>query len=1013
MISLRILLFFLLLYNSLLGVNGQQFPSAHYSTLDGLPNNAIRSLFVDSRGLLWIGTENGLSKMENGIFTNFSESDGLAFNSCWAIAEDEMGHMWFGSYGGGLTKFDGEKFYGFSKEDGLINNKIRQLYSYNGKIYVGTTNGLSIIDIRTNKVVSIKESQSDHDQNFISGFFTYGDQIYYTTFGNGTYQVLETDAFLGIKKLNEHNLVYSIGQFDDFILASNKGITEKFRVEDFLADNDKSKTFGHSINWQYVKDNRGTLFSAAWGLYTKDGGLYKIENERMVDMSHAFGITSKVILALAYDREKNVLYAGSNDKGLYAVRLDPTILFHPFGERTVLGFEENKAHRIILHHEGIGFINKSTEEIREITQRDFVDRKDAYVKNNPMMLPKHEDHFFELDFTISAPDVEFYEIHAQGENIWVNTNIGIYEFSGNGELLNYLPIHSYCIGFTPEGKLLESNPYGGVRIFENVAKMKFTHYSDRLPDIPVQLSKIESTENALYFASVFHGLYKYVNGKFTSLYRHNIWNEEKLKRLHHSGDGKLVIASEFGDVYVAESDPTFRILKKIDREVIVGNNVLFLESFQDHLLIGTERGLNIYKDGRIRYVDEEQGLLNRLFTGAKVIGDQLYMGTSSGYYIIELEEMLKVKDYSFQLALTTVNINHEPSPTTDYSWFSYKHNTLELPHNQNTIYLEFKPVGHLFPDKLQYRYRLQPGADWSPYRPETRLDLPYLPYNTYNLEVEVYDRHTGRSSIYPLINFTIHPPLYLRPWFIILLIVLFLLNMWGLYLFRVRILREREQKKAAIEKRLVETKLEALCSQMNPHFTFNAINSIQYFILKNDTDKALNYLGKFSRLIRNTLDNSSKQRISLQEEIAYLQSYMAIENSRVENRIQLKLELDKSIDPKSVYIPPMLIQPFIENVFVHAFDSSHPDPQLQLTFYRSEGDILTCRIKDNGMGINPSRANKFHESKGLKLVKERLQLLPGSENNSLIINSEPNEGTDVTIMFSILYEQPDKEIIFV
>jgi len=1011
MTSVRLTIFFILILSTIISVRGQQYPSAHYTTLDGLPNNAIRSLFLDSRGLLWIGTENGLSKMENGNFTNFNESDGLAFNSCWAIAEDDLGHMWFGSYGGGLSKFDGEKFSSFTRYDGLINNKIRQLYSHKGKIYVGTTNGLSIIDANTNIIVSIKETISDHSQNFISGFFTHNDQVYYTTFGNGTYQVIQTDGKYGVKKMHGHNLIYSIGQFGDMILASNKGVTEKFKKADFVTEAADSRVFGHSINWQYVKDNQDNIYSAAWGLYTKDGGLYKIENERMINMNHAFGITSKVILALTYDNDRNVLYAGSNDKGLYAVRLDPTILFQPFEERAVLGFEENKTHRVILHHEGVSLIDKTSGDVREITQGHFADRKNTYVRNHARTLPRHEDHYFELDFDISAPDVEFYEVHTQKGNFWVNTNIGIYEFDIKGQLLNYLPIHSYCIGFTPDGRLLESNPYGGVRIFNNLAKMDFEHYSDRLPNVPVQLSTIEGTDNALYFASVFHGLYKYVNGRFTSLYRENIWNEEKLKRLHHSGEGRLVIATEFGDVYIAESMPSFKILIKIDRDEIVGNNVLFLESYNGHFLIGTERGLNIYKDGRIRYVDEEQGLLNRLFTEAKVMGDKLYMGTSSGYYMIELDELLKEKEYRFDLALTAVNINHEPSPSTDFRWFTYKHQSLDLPHNQNTVYLEFKPVGHLFPDKLQYRYRLQPGADWSPYRQESRLELPYLPYNFYNIEVEVYDRHTGKASIFPLLNFTIHPPLYLRPWFIILLIILFLLNMWGLYIFRIRKLREREQKKAAIEKRLAETKLEALCSQMNPHFTFNAINSIQYFILKNDTDKALTYLGKFSRLIRNTLDNSSKQRISLQDEIAYLQSYMAIENSRVENRIQLKLELDKQIDPKSVYLPPMLIQPFIENVFVHAFDISHPDPLLHLTFYLHEGDLLICRIKDNGMGINPLRANKFHESKGLKLVKERLQLLPNSENNSLDIKSVPNEGTDVTIIFSAYSEGAEKEVV--
>jgi len=1006
MTSVRILLCLIVFHTNFSSIYGQQYPSVHYTTLDGLPNNAIRSLFIDSRGHLWIGTENGVSKMENGTFENFNEDDGLAFNSCWAIEEDAVGNVWFGSYGGGLSKFDGEKFYAYTRNDGLINNKVQKLFSYKDKVYIGTSNGLSIMDIRTNKIVSVEESVSDHTQNYISGFFTHHERIFYTTYGNGTYEILSSDHNPKIKKTHQHSLIYAIGVFDDVLYASNKGLVEKFMLQDFVDQASDPKTFGHSVNWDYVKDNQGNLYTASWGIYTKDGGLYKIEEDRMVDMGHAFGIDSKVILATAFDKSKNILYAGSNDKGLYAVRLDPSILFHSFDERTVIGFEENATQRVILHHSGVSLIDKNTGESYEVTQEQFSIRKNQYVQKNRNSLPKHEDHFFELDFSITAPDIEFYEIHQQKENFWVNTNIGIYEFNRRGKILNYLPIHSYCIGFTPGGRLLESNPYGGVRIFDDVAAMKFTHYSDTKAHTPVQLSKIESTDNSLYFSSVFHGLYKYEKGKFTSLYRENTWNEEKLKRLHHSGEGILVIASEFGDVYVAQSEPSFKILNTISREDIVGNSVLFLESYDGHLLIGTEKGLNIYKDGRIRYVDEEQGLLNRLFTSAKVMGKELYIGTSNGYYIVQLEELLKTRDFNFQLALTAVNINHVPSPKTDFSWFTFKHASMDLPHNQNTLFFEFKPIGHIFPDKLQYRYRLRPGAEWSPYRDETRLDLPYLPYDTYNIEVEVLDRHTGRANIYPLIDFTIHPPVYLRSWFIILLIVLFLMNMWGLYIFRVRLLREREQKKAAIEKRLVETKLEALCSQMNPHFTFNAINSIQYFILKNDTDKALTYLGKFSRLIRNTLDNSSKQRITLQEEIAYLQSYVAIENSRVENRITFRLELDKRIDPKSVYLPPMLIQPFIENVFVHAFDISHPDPLLHLAFHFNEGDVLTCRIKDNGVGINPSRANKFHESKGLKLVKERLQLLPGSLNNALVVNSIPNEGTDVTLRFAIFYEEP-------
>ena len=118
------------------GVKAQQIPSSNFTTVDGLPNNAIRSLLVDSRGILWVGTENGVSKFENGVFQNFYQSDGLGFNSCWAIAEDKNGNIWFGSYGGGFSVFDGKKFQVFTSEDGLADDRIRHFYPYKDKMQI-------------------------------------------------------------------------------------------------------------------------------------------------------------------------------------------------------------------------------------------------------------------------------------------------------------------------------------------------------------------------------------------------------------------------------------------------------------------------------------------------------------------------------------------------------------------------------------------------------------------------------------------------------------------------------------------------------------------------------------------------------------------------------------------------------------------------------------------------------------------------------------------------------------
>ena len=156
----------------------QTVPSKNYTTLEGLSNNAVKSLFLDSRGLLWIGTENGVSLLQSGKITNFYESDGLAFNSCWAITEDNQGNIWFGSYGGGISKFDGSKFIPLGIPEGLLDGRIRHFFPYKNKIFIGTENGLSIIDINTHQVIGIQESISDNPQSYISGFFLHQDYLY-------------------------------------------------------------------------------------------------------------------------------------------------------------------------------------------------------------------------------------------------------------------------------------------------------------------------------------------------------------------------------------------------------------------------------------------------------------------------------------------------------------------------------------------------------------------------------------------------------------------------------------------------------------------------------------------------------------------------------------------------------------------------------------------------------------------------------------------------------------------
>ena len=275
-----------------------------------------------------------------------------------------------------------------------------------------------------------------------------------------------------------------------------------------------------------------------------------------------------------------------------------------------------------------------------------------------------------------------------------------------------------------------------------------------------------------------------------------------------------------------------------------------------------------------------------------------------------------------------------------------------------------------------------------------------MPSGRYKLLIEGKNIGTGVLFKTKTISILITPPFWKTWWFTTICILVLLLLGFISYKKRIQYIKEREQAKGAIQKRLVETKMEALQSQMNPHFIFNAMNSIQHFIIDNNTDEALMYMGEFSKLIRQTLNNSSKQRISLADEIQYLQTYIHLENMRFKDAIDYKFTIPQSLDTYEVTLPPMLIQPFVENVFVHAFDSNSVNPTLDILF-RQTDNLLLCEIKDNGKGMAKDNLNKLYASKGIKLVEERINLLQQNNSDPILIKSTQDKGTTVLLILQV------------
>ena len=222
-----------------------------------------------------------------------------------------------------------------------------------------------------------------------------------------------------------------------------------------------------------------------------------------------------------------------------------------------------------------------------------------------------------------------------------------------------------------------------------------------------------------------------------------------------------------------------------------------------------------------------------------------------------------------------------------------------------------------------------------------------------------------------------------------------------------RVAREKELMEA--NKKMGEMKLMALRSVMSPHFIFNVLNSIQYYIAKSDRLNAINYLSTFSKLIRNVLTHSVDNMINLEDEIDLLKNYVSLEQIRFEDKFDVEFDIDPGLDISSIEIPSLLLQPYVENAIIHGLYNKIGRGKVKISFYE-KGENIEVIIEDDGVGRDAARrlSDKSvtkHKSMGIKLTEERLQLIGeegGASFETLDLYDEDSPaGTQVRIRLKV------------
>ncbi|MDF1696048.1 MAG: histidine kinase [Saprospiraceae bacterium] len=304
---------------------------------------------------------------------------------------------------------------------------------------------------------------------------------------------------------------------------------------------------------------------------------------------------------------------------------------------------------------------------------------------------------------------------------------------------------------------------------------------------------------------------------------------------------------------------------------------------------------------------------------------------------------------------------------------------IEIPYDSKSIDISFQGIYFPSAKGLQYSYRLR-GLDdkWVDIGDNRQVILTGLSSGNYTFEVKVGQPET--TSTITALNLIVATPFYTSWWFILLMALLLMALIYTLYFFRIQQIKKETQDQIAVDKKIAELELSALRAQMNPHFMFNSLNSIKNFILSSRPLEASEYLSNFAHLIRMILQNSKKSTISIEEELETLELYVELEQMRFDKAFTFECIDNDELPLDQIRIPPMILQPYIENAIWHGLMHKEGNRKLELRFEKIDEKYIRCIIEDNGVGRKAANERKDasmqrYKSMGMGITKERVDII--------------------------------------
>jgi len=955
-------LFFIFLLLSYICVS----QNPYHFTIDktsGLPSNSVYDIFQDSKGFMWFATGKGLTKYDGNYFKTFT-ADFQTSKSGSCIAEDDFGRIWYANFDGflyyvekGIIKALPQKtslgYYRF----GIIKNEL----------FLIQPNAVFVYDLKT-LTIKYKHKISDKQISFCYAtsekFYALGDFLY--EFGSENV-IIKHDLPNNFYKNIVTPIMNKLGRK---LIINSKSSAVFYSFENGLFSKSKLTNSADFIQNTAIIDN------AIW--VCTPNGIYKKD---LVSNQHK-----------SYFSYQNISYAFKDKNSNYWVStLNKGVLF-------IKDFSNNF---IDLQPKPISLV-LTKNEIYIGSEKDLIYKLNIDNLKTEIIHQSKSNHAISQIFVDTISNNIFFNsfkfnILNKYNKIINNYSIAIKDIKKVDEKYFSFAASGLLGIFYVDENLKSSWDF----IFEKNKNEAFSGFNQSLllTNTNGKSTEYNPTNNTIYYATN--------NGLIA------ITNDGKSKEIKHQNQTVFLIKiQKYKDKIIGLSTSEKLYSINSNNEISEFNLPDFIAKEKFSRFFIRNQFCYLFTEKSIYEFDFESQKTQKILsisndievTDVVLKNNQLFFATSKGIVIKNRNEIDNFPKPS--LIINEIQINGKRIELNQVT---------ALNPDQNDVEINFSTLAFVPNESYPVSYKIN-NSDWKTLDfSDKNLKLSSLSPGKYNIQLAINDNNSKIDL--QTIQFTIKKPFWLHPFFIIGFVAIFMGFIYWIYNLQIRKIEKRnllQLEKVNLEKNLNQSKLKAIKSQMNPHFFYNALNTIQSYILSNDKKQAVNYLSKFSNLTRTILEMSEKETISIAEEVKTLGLYLDIEKARFEEDFEYQILVDKKIDAENIKIPTMLLQPYVENAVKHGLLHKQGKKLVTIHFQKIDKHIRIS-VDDNGIGRQKSAElnaikNKNHQSFASEATQNRVNLLNQYNQKNISIQfidktnlSQQTIGTTVVFEIPITY----------